>query len=161
MRICALVPLLIAIACHAEPPTSAPAPAAAPAAAPARSDASAPTSPASGDDASVEAMNADAITCVLADRRVAQYLHAELPHRVPVKLHLASTIAVAKTPEAAGEPVDLVDASAALVDVQRIDRSGTSATVIFTILREGVHAEVECHRDGEAWKVGKADVAEH
>lgn len=106
-------------------------------------------------------MNADAITCVLADRRVAQYLHAELPGRVPVKLHLPSTIAVAKTPQAAGAPVDLVDASAALVDVQSIARDGTSATVTFTILREGVHAEVECHRDGETWKVGKADVAEH
>src|SRR5262245_54532972 len=86
MRNCALVPVLIAIACHAEPTTSAPTPAAAPAA---RDVAPAPSTaaPSSVADASVEAMNADAITCVLADRRVAQYLHAELPGRVPVKLH--------------------------------------------------------------------------
>ncbi|HWB78599.1 MAG TPA: hypothetical protein VG755_26725 [Nannocystaceae bacterium] len=153
---------MIAIACHAEPTTSTPAPARVDTPAPRSATPSSAASDSTAvSDASIEAMNADAITCVLADRRVAQYLHAELPGRVPVKLHLASTIAVAKTPEAAGAPVELVDASAALVDVQSIARAGTSATVELTILREGVRAKVECHRDGEAWTVGKAEVAEH
>lgn len=162
MRARSLV-LCFAAACHVEPAASAAAPASAASPVAVVPAASSPipastTTPVA--DASIEALNADAITCVLADRRVAQYLHAEIPDRVPVKLHLASTITIAKTPEAAGAPVVVTDASAALVDVQRIDRAGTSATVTFEIPGEGVFGEVECHRDGEAWVVGKAKVVE-
>ncbi len=102
-------------------------------------------------DASPSASAADVLDCVLASRAVQQYVHPELPERVPVRVHLPTGVTLARVPEAFGAPIELVEPERALLQVHALRLDGGHAEVVLGIAAEGVAGEIACERDGAAW----------
>lgn len=158
--------LLLACAACTTAPRTTPGPAAAtdPAASSPANTAAAPPAaspPTAAADASASANAADVLDCVLAARAVQQYVHPELPERVPVRVHLPADVTLARVPEAFGAPIEVVTPDRALLQVHALRLDGGHAEVVLGIAAEGVAGEVACDRDGASWAATRVALREH
>lgn len=109
----------------------------------------------------------DAIAhAVLTHESFAMYLHPEVPGRLPVRVSSSVTLPDPLTTKVEGRPVEWVAASAVaasqpVVVFTKWKVAGKKADIELTYAIEGVAGTFGLRRDGDAWLVDQASVAEH
>jgi hypothetical protein len=110
-------------------------------------------------DASPAATASAALQCALDAPALAQYLHPEVPGRVPVRVRLPAAVTLASMPQASGASIEVV-ATDALLEVVSLRIDGDAATMRLQIPAEGVFGEVGCTRVNDLWRPTNVALAE-
>jgi hypothetical protein len=108
---------------------------------------------------------ASVIAAVLDSRPMAMYLHPEVEGRVPVAIGGPALAGATIEVIAQGQPAKAcsdaaADPEAACVIFERIDIAEPTAQVELRYPIEGVVGTFRLERDGEGWRIMKADLAE-
>jgi hypothetical protein len=112
-----------------------------------------------GVDASPAATASAALQCALDAPGLAQYLHPEVPGRVPVRVRLPAGVTLAAMPQASGASIEVV-ARDALLEVVSLRLEGETVTMQLQIPAEGVVGEVACTRVSGTWRQANVALAE-
>lgn len=110
---------------------------------------------------------AGVIAAVLDSRPMAMYLHPEIEGRVPVAISGPALAGARLDAVAQGQPVVMrteaeaaADQDAAIVIFERVDVTEATAEVELRYPIEGIVGRFRLEREGEGWRIVKAELVE-